>query len=69
MDNQQLWQQRMEEAVQRNANQIQTLKHVLEDLVRRSPSPRELQGWQKVLASLEPLDLQEFLNQPTKKGR
>ncbi|MEO0537668.1 MAG: hypothetical protein AAF215_27875 [Cyanobacteria bacterium P01_A01_bin.123] len=66
---QQLWQQRIEPAIQRNASQIQTLKYVVQDFVRRSPGEREIRLWEQTLRLIEPLDLQAFLNQPTKKGR
>ena len=59
---QQQRQRRLEQAIQRNADQIQGLKHVLADVLRRYPLARELQGLEENLESITPLDLDSFLD-------
>ena len=62
--------EQLKQAVQRNANQIQALKHVMEDFLRRAPSNSQLHFWEHTLNSITPLDINTFLDeQPAKKGR
>ena len=61
---------RLKAAIQRNANQTQAIKYVLQDVIRKLPSSRQLDQWENTLDSITPLNLNEFLDeQPTKKGR